>query len=160
MRVFVYGSFDILHVGLVRILRYAASLGEVVVGLNEDDEIRYRKGKNRPFNSLALRSEIISSLSSVSEVLSYSGQRPDDLLMDMIRDRELRPGIIVRGKEHIDPKGMRDPVHKIARDRGIALDFFSMVPKKFTTRVCRQFLHNSAKLAMKKDEEEVPDDED
>ena len=49
--VFTNGCFDILHVGHIRILREAKSLGDIlVVGLNRDASVRRLKGPGRPMN--------------------------------------------------------------------------------------------------------------
>jgi D-beta-D-heptose 7-phosphate kinase/D-beta-D-heptose 1-phosphate adenosyltransferase len=47
--VFTNGCFDILHVGHIRYLRKARSLGDIlVVGLNTDRSVRQIKGKKGP----------------------------------------------------------------------------------------------------------------
>lgn len=71
MRVYVPGTFDCLHVGHLNLLDYAASLGEVWVGLNTDEFAeRY---KRRPVYSLEDRIRIVESLRQVDEVIVNEG---------------------------------------------------------------------------------------
>jgi cytidyltransferase-like protein len=58
-KVWVNGSFDILHVGHIRQLEYAASLGSVRVGIDTDERIKEKKGKDRPYNTLKDRIEFL-----------------------------------------------------------------------------------------------------
>src|ERR671927_567683 len=61
--VFANGCFDILHVGHVRYLEAARSLGDMlVVGINSDEQVRRLKGPGRPFVAERERAEVIASL--------------------------------------------------------------------------------------------------
>ena len=55
MRVFVNGTFEILHRGHLELLRYAKSLGYVIVGIDTDECIKEKKGPTRPIHNQALR---------------------------------------------------------------------------------------------------------
>ncbi|PIU83450.1 MAG: D-glycero-beta-D-manno-heptose 1-phosphate adenylyltransferase, partial [Elusimicrobia bacterium CG06_land_8_20_14_3_00_38_11] len=47
--VFTNGCFDILHIGHIRLLEKAKSLGDIlIVGLNSDASVKKIKGKHRP----------------------------------------------------------------------------------------------------------------
>lgn len=70
-RIWVNGSFDVMHIGHIRLLKYAASLGIVRIGLDSDDRIQKRKGVNRPFNNLHNRIEFVSSISYVDSVVTF-----------------------------------------------------------------------------------------
>lgn len=66
-RVITFGTFDVFHVGHVRILKRAAALGdELIVGLSSD-ELNYKKKGRLPVYSQNDRAEIISSLGFVTE---------------------------------------------------------------------------------------------
>jgi cytidyltransferase-like protein len=88
----VPGTFDCLHVGHLALLDFAASLGEVWVGLNTDEFAeRY---KRRPVYSLEDRMRIIESLRQVDEVIVNEGgadSKPAIL--------ECRPRFIVHGDD-------------------------------------------------------------
>lgn len=66
-RVITFGTFDVFHVGHVRILKRAAALGdELIVGLSSD-ELNFKKKGRLPIYSQNDRAEIISSLGFVTE---------------------------------------------------------------------------------------------
>ena len=63
-----FGTFDVLHVGHIRVLNRAAELGDrLVVGVSSDALNFSKKGRN-PVFSEAERVELISNLKSVDEV--------------------------------------------------------------------------------------------
>jgi glycerol-3-phosphate cytidylyltransferase len=66
--VITFGTFDVLHVGHVRILRRAAELGDrLVVGVSSDALNRSKKDRD-PVFSQEERVEIVSSLRFVDDV--------------------------------------------------------------------------------------------
>jgi len=91
--VFTNGVFDLLHVGHVRYLEFARSLGGVlIVGINSDGSASaLAKGNNRPLVPDAERAEIVAALASVDFVCVFDELRPDATL------RALRPDIHVKG---------------------------------------------------------------
>ena len=44
MKIWVNGSFDVLHIGHIRLLEFAAKYGKVRVGIDTDERIRSFKG--------------------------------------------------------------------------------------------------------------------
>lgn len=93
--VFTSGCFDLLHVGHVRSLCEARTLGDrLVVALNSDDSARVLKGEGRPFFPQDERAEIIAAMSCVDHVLIV-----DDLTMDRVLDR-LRPDVFAKGTDY------------------------------------------------------------
>ena len=71
MVIFTNGCFDILHIGHVKLLKYAKSLGSrLIVGINSDCSVKRLKGSSRPINNLNNRKELLESLSCVDEVIS------------------------------------------------------------------------------------------
>ena len=68
-KVFVNGTFDVLHPGHLALLNYARSLGDyVVVGIDTDDRVREKKGPSRPVNGEKDRRIMLLNLKSVDEV--------------------------------------------------------------------------------------------
>ena len=66
--VITFGTFDVLHVGHIRILERAAALGDrLVVGVSAD-ELNLRKKGRAPVFSQAERVEIVRNLRMVDEV--------------------------------------------------------------------------------------------
>jgi D-beta-D-heptose 7-phosphate kinase / D-beta-D-heptose 1-phosphate adenosyltransferase len=90
--VFTNGCFDLLHVGHIRYLEEAKSLGDVlVVGVNSDDSVRSLKGPNRPIVPEEERAEILSGLGCVDYVTLFD--EPEPLALISL----LKPHILVKG---------------------------------------------------------------
>jgi D-beta-D-heptose 7-phosphate kinase/D-beta-D-heptose 1-phosphate adenosyltransferase len=94
-KVWVNGTFDIVHIGHIRLLEYAASFGIVRVGLDTDKRVSEKKGKERPFNSLSDRMDFITSIRFVDSVVSFG---TDDELINRIY--EWKPDIMVIGDDY------------------------------------------------------------
>src|SRR6266566_3078220 len=67
--VFTNGCFDLLHLGHVRYLQEARSLGDfLILGLNGDTSVRQLKGVGRPLIPENERAEILAALSCIDYV--------------------------------------------------------------------------------------------
>ena len=97
VKVWVNGSFDVLHIGHIRLLEYASSLGKVKVGIDTDERIKKFKGENRPFNSLADRAEFLYSIKYVDSVDVFE---TDERLVDLIK--QYQPDYMVIGSDYKD----------------------------------------------------------
>jgi D-beta-D-heptose 7-phosphate kinase/D-beta-D-heptose 1-phosphate adenosyltransferase len=95
MKVWINGTFDILHIGHIRILNFAKSFGSIRVGLDTDERVSEKKGIQRPFNKLEYRMEFISSIAGVDSVVSFG---TDDELRNCIKEYE--PDVMVIGDEY------------------------------------------------------------
>jgi len=92
--VFTNGCFDLLHLGHIRYLKKAKSLGDfLVVGLNSDRSVKKIKGEKRPILPEKERAEILSSLWFVDYVVLFDEETPERLL------RELEPDVLVKGAD-------------------------------------------------------------
>lgn len=68
--VYVDGSFDLFHIGHMRVLEKARSLGTyVIAGIHEDDVVNRKKGKNYPIMNLNERVLGVLSCRYVDEVV-------------------------------------------------------------------------------------------
>jgi len=93
--IFTNGCFDILHIGHVRLLKYAKTLGhELIVGLNTDSSIKRVKGSSRPVNKLEYRKEILESIVFVDRVVAFEEDNPLELI------KTIKPDIIVKGGDY------------------------------------------------------------
>src|SRR4030065_424291 len=76
--VFTNGCFDILHVGHIRLLKKAKSLGDIlIVGLNSDASMKILdKDDKRPILPQKDRAEILAGLESVDYICIFNEQTP------------------------------------------------------------------------------------
>ncbi len=89
------GCFDLLHVGHVRYLRAARSLGDVLlVALNSDASVRRLKGPGRPLMPACERAELVGALAGVDAVLLFDDDRADAVIA------RLRPDIHAKGTDY------------------------------------------------------------
>ena len=90
--VFTNGCFDLLHIGHIRYLEKAKSLGDIlVVGVNSDRSVQRLKGPDRPILPEEERAEILSGLGCVDYATVFDEPTPLDLISS------LRPHILVKG---------------------------------------------------------------
>ncbi len=93
------GGFDPLHVGHVRYIKGALSLGEsMVVIVNGDDFLVKKKG--RPFMPVEERMEIINALRGVCYVCPWDGWTVDGAL------EILRPRVFAKGGDRTGPENI------------------------------------------------------
>jgi rfaE bifunctional protein nucleotidyltransferase chain/domain len=93
--VFTNGCFDILHIGHIRYLQDARSLGDVlVVGVNSDESVRKLKGSERPVVPEFERVEMLAALECVDYVALFTQDTPVDLIL------AVRPDIHVKGGDY------------------------------------------------------------
>jgi rfaE bifunctional protein nucleotidyltransferase chain/domain len=93
--VFTNGCFDILHRGHFELLKYSASLGRVVVGLNTDISVKLNKGIGRPVNIFDDRKFALESCKYVSEVIGFDEETPINLIV------AIKPDFIVKGGDYL-----------------------------------------------------------
>ena len=90
--IFTNGCFDLLHVGHVRSLEQARSLGDrLVVAINLDASVRRAKGPDRPILAAKARMELVAALGCVDWVVGFRADTPIRLI------RKLRPDILAKG---------------------------------------------------------------
>ena len=95
-KVFTNGCFDILHVGHVKLLEFAATQGDyLVVGIDTDESVAALKGVNRPIVPVEERAQLIASLKWVDEVVVFNG---NDELQAMLN--ELSPDLVIKGSDY------------------------------------------------------------
>jgi rfaE bifunctional protein nucleotidyltransferase chain/domain len=96
-KIVVNGTFDILHLGHLRLLEYAKSHPDsyVLVLIDSDRRVKELKGNNRPVNSEYERACFLFALKSVDRVEIFDS---DDQLRNYIRDFD--PDIMVKGSDY------------------------------------------------------------
>lgn len=130
-KIWVNGSFDILHIGHIRLLEYANLFGNVRVGIDTDERIKEKKGSDRPYNTLEDRVEFLYSIKYVDSVVTFGS---NDELIDRIR--EYSPDIMVIGDDY--------NYHNIIGIEYIPeVKFFEKIPGKSTTKILNYGKTNS-----------------
>jgi D-beta-D-heptose 7-phosphate kinase/D-beta-D-heptose 1-phosphate adenosyltransferase len=97
MVVFTNGVFDLLHVGHVRYLQAARTLGQVLfVGLNSDLSTQKLKGPGRPLVPQAERAEILCALACVDYVMVFDEPTAERVV------EILQPDVYTKGGDYAD----------------------------------------------------------
>jgi D-beta-D-heptose 7-phosphate kinase/D-beta-D-heptose 1-phosphate adenosyltransferase len=129
MKIFLNGTFDILHTGHLKLINYAKSLGNYLyVSVDSDERVKEKKGHKRPINKLSDRIFLLENLKSVDKVLSFS---TDFELTDIIKD--IKPDIMIVGSDYKD-----SPV--IGAEYSKSLLFFERIPEYATTNIIQSII--------------------
>jgi D-beta-D-heptose 7-phosphate kinase/D-beta-D-heptose 1-phosphate adenosyltransferase len=120
--VFTNGVFDILHVGHVRYLEKARSLGDaLLVAINSDRTVRELKGDGRPLINENERAEILAAMRAVSYVTIFDHVSPRYLITQLL------PEVLVKGGDYaLDEIHGREEV-EAAGGKVVALPFIEGV---------------------------------
>lgn len=93
-RIFVNGTFDVLHLGHLAMLNFAKSLGDhLTVAIDSDTRIKRLKGPTRPINSYTERKIMLENLKAVDEVKIFD---TDEDLINIIKTCD----IMVKGSDY------------------------------------------------------------
>ena len=96
IKVWVNGTFDIVHLGHIQLLKKAADIGDfIIVGLDGDKRVKELKGEQRPINNLISRITLLESIRYVDRVVAFDS---DEHLETLIKT--MRPAIMVIGEEY------------------------------------------------------------
>jgi rfaE bifunctional protein nucleotidyltransferase chain/domain len=135
--VFTNGCFDILHVGHVRYLNNARSLGDaLVVGVNSDQSVHKIKGASRPIVPERERAEVLAALTCVNYVFIFDDPTPKRVIDAIV------PDILVKGADwNINEIVGRDTVEKAG---GIVLNV-PLVEGSSTTDIIEKVLDRFGK---------------
>ena len=92
--VFTNGCFDLLHVGHVRYLQEARTLGNrLIIGLNSDRSVRSIKDPHRPLIPEDQRAEVLAALECIDYVILFDEDDPLELI------KEIRPDVLAKGAD-------------------------------------------------------------
>jgi rfaE bifunctional protein nucleotidyltransferase chain/domain len=115
------GTFDILHVGHVRYLQAARTLGDIlVVGINSDASARGNKGPGRPVVTQEERAEIVAALRCVDYATIFDEPTAVRLV------EALRPDVYVKGGDYDGSKPL--PEAEAVRTYGGEVRIVPFVP--------------------------------
>ena len=97
-KIWTNGCFDILHIGHIKMLQYARSLGDnLVVGIDSDRRVKELKGDSRPINNQDDRREFLLALSCVDDVFVFDSKEEMCTILVEQNIKEL-----VVGEDYID----------------------------------------------------------
>lgn len=110
--VFTNGCFDILHLGHVRYLQAARSLGDtLLVAINSDRAVRELKGEGRPIMNEMERAEMLAALGAVDYVTVFDDLSPRSLIAALLPDLLVKGGDYapdeIHGREEVERAGGR-----------------------------------------------------
>ena len=95
-KIFVNGTFDLLHEGHVALINYAKTLGDTVsVAIDSDLRVKRLKGEDRPINTQKERSELLINLKSVDEVYIFDTDEELEYLVSL-------HDVMVKGSDYRD----------------------------------------------------------
>jgi cytidyltransferase-like protein len=123
MKVWVNGTFDVLHIGHLKLLEFASSFGELRVGIDTDKRVKELKGIDRPFNTTEDRKYFLQSVKYVNEVVVFDSREE---LINLVK--EYQPDYMIIGDDYKDQIVYGSEYAK-------ELVFFEKLPNYSTTKI-------------------------
>lgn len=99
LRVWVNGTFDVLHRGHIELIKFASKFGTLRVGIDYDERVQELKGPTRPVNLWGDRKFMMESITYVNSVVGFAS---DEELEDQIR--EWNPKYMIVGSDYKEKK--------------------------------------------------------
>jgi rfaE bifunctional protein nucleotidyltransferase chain/domain len=96
-QVVINGTFDIIHLGHLKLLQYARGFPNsyVLVLIDSDRRIKELKGSDRPINNEYERCSMLSAMKYVDRIETFD---TDQELIDLIKGFE--PDVMVKGSDY------------------------------------------------------------
>jgi len=130
MKIFVNGTFDIVHVGHIKLLNYARGLGHhLLVAIDSDRRVRQLKGTGRPIHNQDERRLLLENLRSVDSVKIFN---TDDELEHIITLYE--PDVMVKGSDY-----RNRPI--IGEEQCGRIEFFERIDEYSTTKTIQHIIN-------------------
>ena len=124
MKVFVNGTFDLLHPGHISLLNSAKAYGDILlVAIDSDDRVKQLKGSSRPINNQETRKTILENLKPVDSVKIFSNE---DELIEIIK--RFSPDVMMVGSDYRDKR-------VVGSDYAKKLVFFKRDPRFSSTYI-------------------------
>jgi rfaE bifunctional protein nucleotidyltransferase chain/domain len=129
-KIFVNGTFDLLHRGHLELLNYAKNLGDLLyVAIDSDKRIKEKKGQNRPIYNLEDRKFFLENLKSVDSVFTFSTDLELKSIVNFVQ-----PDIMIVGS---DWKGKK----VIGSEHAKKLVFFDRIGDYATTKTIESIIN-------------------
>ena len=130
IKVFVNGTFDVLHIGHLELLNYAKQLGTtLLIAIDSDRRVSDKKGADRPFNNIINRLSLLENLKPVDMVEVFDS---DSELENIIK--EYQPDIMVVGSDWRDKKVIGSEFAK-------KLVFYDRIINESTTKTIESYIN-------------------
>lgn len=137
-KIFVNGTFDIVHCGHIQLLNYAKSLGtHLLVAIDTDDRVKKLKGITRPVNNENDRLYFLSNIKSVDQVLLFGS---DNELKNIIQ--QYQPDIMIVGSDY-----KNKPV--IGNEYAQKLIFFDRIKPYSTSKIIQSMLKDNKNFCVR-----------
>jgi D-beta-D-heptose 7-phosphate kinase/D-beta-D-heptose 1-phosphate adenosyltransferase len=128
-KVFVNGTFDVLHSGHLFLFEYAKSLGDhLIVAIDSDERVKEKKGSTRPINSLWNRAFMLANIYTIDEVRTFGS---DKELEDLVK--HYKPDIMIVGSDYKNKK-------VIGSEYAKELKFFDRIDEYSTTKIIQNII--------------------
>lgn len=91
--VLVGGCFDFIHFGHISFLKQAKAAGDyLIVALEADENVKRRKGRERPIHNQKQRKEMLGALSFIDEIILLPPMTKNEEYYDLVK--KIKPHII------------------------------------------------------------------
>ena len=129
MKVFVNGTFDLLHRGHLELLNFAKSWGDFLyVGIDSDERVKKLKGESRPIHNQSDRKYFLENLKPVKEVFIFSS---DEELTNLVR--AISPDYMVVGSDYKNK-------NVIGNEHAKSLLFFNRIESYASTKIIESII--------------------
>ena len=122
--VWTNGCFDILHIGHIKLFKYAKQQGtKLYVGVDSDEKVKQDKGPDRPFNNLNDRTQFLRAIRYVDKVIPFNSTQHLEETIKNISPDVMVIGADWRGKVVVGEQYVKE------------LKFFDRIPGYSTTNI-------------------------
>ncbi len=122
-KIWINGCFDVLHYGHFKLIDYAKSLGDLMIGIDSDERIREMKGEGRPFHTEGQRIFNLMQIQGVDKIVVFDS---DESLRKHLET--YKPDIFVIGDDY-----MYKPI--IGGNHAKEIKFFNRIDGFSTTKI-------------------------
>lgn len=98
-KVWINGTFDILHIGHLKLINFAASHGKLIIGIDSDKRVKEKKGDLRPYHNQFERMYNLMSIKNVYDVIVFDS---DDELINLLKKNT--PDYFIIGSDYKNKK--------------------------------------------------------
>jgi D-beta-D-heptose 7-phosphate kinase/D-beta-D-heptose 1-phosphate adenosyltransferase len=129
-KIFVNGTFDLLHVGHLQLLNHARGLGDfLTVAIDNDERVAEKKGLDRPILPAKERLFHLMNLRSVDEGFIFDSDEALELVISKVKPDIMVVGSDWRGKEIVGSNYAGE------------VQFFDRLPEWSTTDVIQRIIN-------------------